>query len=79
MTTYQPLEALPYLEAGGYFELALEPKKVGSQRMLLRMRLRASDGTDVGGCWGNAKKKLEKLGRLKTTITGTVGQRWYLK
>lgn len=79
MRPKEPAEAMPVLQDGGYFELVICPKKVGSKRQLLRMKLRTSEGSEVDGAWGNAKKKLERQAKLTTVITGTVGQRWYLK
>lgn len=72
---HEPHEALPILEAQGYFELRFEV--TGKNRVLLRMRLLTAEGVQVEGSWGNAKKKLEKLNRLKRTLIGRT-QRWHL-
>lgn len=73
---HEPSEAMPILKDGGYFELRFELS--GRNRLLLRMRLLRSDGLQVEGSWGNAKKKLEKLNRLKRTLIGRT-QRWCLR
>lgn len=75
----EPKDALPYLEAGGWFELVLAPMAGSRKRKIMRMKLIASDGSHIDGAWGNAKKKLERQMKLRTVITGRIGQRWYLK
>lgn len=76
---FNPEQAIPLLEAGAVFVFKPEPKKPRSRKFILRMRLRLSDGTYADGCWGYAKKRLERMARLSEAISDDGLKIWRLK
>ena len=75
---YEICDALPYLDDGAYFVLEPIYNTRNDKIHRLKIYLRQADGRRFEGTWGNAKKKLERLGKLeKFSVDGLQG--WRLK